>query len=211
MSSNGDYSYDGGGSRFTIHCDGKNRSIGENRTQTCVRTGATILDLISYRSGLKEKTSHWELSSDAKILTVTGTEFRPDGQVVDQRLVASRVSGSNDFAGRWRDTSYLQQHAEMTLRLDGQALHIRFPNAGQYIDAPVDGTEGALHGPHALEGTTYKARMANKRQIVTEARRNGKTLTQGSFELSDDGRVLTESWWNPGRPTDKGTLVYEKK
>jgi hypothetical protein len=121
------------------------------------------------------------------------------------------MSGSSDFAGQWRDTSYLQQHADMTLRLDSQALHIGYPSAGQYIDAPLDGVDAAMHGPHAPEGITEAARLVGRREILTLTKHNGKPILQGSLELSDDGRVITESWWNPGRPTDKGTLAYEKK
>ena len=121
------------------------------------------------------------------------------------------MSGSNDFAGQWRDTSYLQRHADMTLRLDSQTLHIGYPSAGQYIDAPLDGVDAAVHGPHAPEGLTYTVRLVGQRKILTLEKRNGKALTQGSLELSDDGRVITESWWNPDRPTGKGTLVYERK
>ncbi|HKH97813.1 MAG TPA: hypothetical protein VJ999_01790 [Candidatus Sulfotelmatobacter sp.] len=141
----------------------------------------------------------------------TATTFRPSGPVTTGQMVASRISGSNDFAGQWRNTRYLQQHADLTLRLDSKTLHISYPSAGQYVDAPFDGVDAAVHGPHAPEGMTYTARLVGRREIHTLTKRNGKALTQGSLELSDDGRVITESWWNPGQPTDKGTFVYEKK
>jgi hypothetical protein len=121
------------------------------------------------------------------------------------------MSGSNDFAGRWRDTSFLQQHADLTIRLDSQYLHIGYLGAGQYIDAPLDGVDAAVHGPYAPEGTTYAARLAGRREFLTLRKHNGKVFTQGSLELSKDGRTITDSWSNPDRPDDKGTLVYEKE
>lgn len=142
---------------------------------------------------------------------MTATAFRPSGPVITAQLVASRMSGSDDFAGQWRGTSYLQQHADMTLRLDSQTLHIGYPSAGLYIDAPLDGVDAAVHGPHTPEGMTYATRLVGQREFLTLTKRNGKVLTQGSQELSGDGRVIIESWWNPGQPTSKGTLVYEKK
>jgi hypothetical protein len=126
-------------------------------------------------------------------------------------MVASRISGSNDFAGQWRDTSYLQRRAEMTLRLDSQALHISYPNAKLDIDLPFNGVDAAVRGPLAPDGTTYAVRRAGRREILSLTKRNGKVLTQGSLELSSDGRTITDSWWNPGQPTGKGTLVYEEK
>jgi len=64
----------------------------------------------------------------------TATAFHQSIPVITGQIVASRISGSNDFGGQWRDTSYLQQHTDMTLRLDNQALHIAYPSAGLYID-----------------------------------------------------------------------------
>lgn len=211
ISADGEYRYDDGSSSFTFRCDGKDRQIGKNRTQACVKGSATTLDLTRKENGAKTNAYHWELSSGGKVLTSTATAFFPGGSVIAMQIVASRMSGSNDFAGQWQDTSYLQRHADMTLGLDSQALHIGYPSAGQYIDAPFDGVYSLDHGPHAPEGMSHTARLVGKREIVTLAKSNGKVLTQGSLELSADGRTITESWWNPDRPTDKATFVYEKK
>lgn len=210
ISADGEYHYDDGSSSFTFRCDGRDRPIGKNRTRACVKSSTTVLDLTQKENGVKTGTSHCELSRDGKVLTVTATSFRPVSPVVTGQLVAERVSGSSDFAGQWRDTSYLRRHADMVLRLDNEALHIRYPSAGLYIDAPLGGIEAAVHGPNAPEGMTYAAQLVGRREIDTVTKRNGKPLTQGSLELSDDGRVITESWWSPSQPADKGTFVYEK-
>ena len=211
ISTDGEYRYDDGKSSFIFRCDGKDRPIAENRTRACVKSSANVLDLTQKENGVKTRANHWELSAGGKVLMSTATAFRPNGPVITTQVVASRMSGSNDFAGQWRDTSYLQRHADMTLRLESQTLHMGYSSAGQYIDAPLDGVDAAVHGPHAPEGVTYAVRLAGKRKFLILTKRNGKTLTQGSFELSDDGRVITESWWTPGHPADKSTFVYERK
>jgi hypothetical protein len=210
ISADGEYRFDENSSH-TLRCDGKDRPIGNNRTQVCVKKDVTVLDITQKENGVKTRATHDELSTDGKVFTTTVTEFRPNGPVITNQIIFLRLSGANDLAGQWRDTSYLQQHADLTLRLDSQALHLSYPSGGQYVDAPFDGLDAPVHGPHASEGMTYSARLVGRRQILTLAKHNGKTLTQGSLELSDDGRVVTESWWNPSRPTDKGTLVYEKR
>ena len=166
-SADGEYHYDDGRSSFTLQCDGKYRPIGNNRTRVCVKSGARVLDIIQKENGVKTKATRWELSSDRKNSTSTVTEFRPSGPIMISQTNLSRLSGANDFAGQWRDTSYLQQHADMTLRLDNQALHIDYPDTGQYIDAPLDGVEAAVRGPHVLEGMTYSARPVERREIRT--------------------------------------------
>jgi hypothetical protein len=210
ISADGEYRFDENSSS-TLRCDGKDRPIGNNRTRVCVKSGVTALDITQKENGVKTRATHDELSTDGKVFTTTVTEFRPNGPVITSQIVFWRLSGSNDFTGQWRDTSYLQQHADMTLRLDNPALHIDYPSAGQHIDAPLDGVEAAVRGPHAPEGTTLAVRPAGNREFLIVTKRHGKVFAQGSLKLSNDGRIITDSWWNPDRPADKGTLVYDKR
>ena len=129
ISADGEYRFDENSSH-TLRCDGKDRPIGNNRTQVCVKSGVTMLDITQKENGVKTRATHDELSTDGKVFTATVTEFRPSGPVITSEIVFSRLSGSNDFAGQWRDTSGLQQVADMTLRLDNQALHMDYPSAG---------------------------------------------------------------------------------
>jgi hypothetical protein len=172
-----------------------------------------VLDITLKENGVKTRATHDELSTDGKVFTTTINELRPSGSVITTQIIFSRLSGANDFAGQWRDTNYLQQHVDMTLSLDNQALHIDYPRAGQHIDAQLDGVEAAVAGPHAPEGTTLAVRPAGNREFLIVTKLHGKVFSQGSLKLSDDGRIITESSWNPDRPTDKATfvLVYEKK
>jgi hypothetical protein len=209
ISADGDYSFDENSSH-TIRCDGKDHPFG-NRTLVCVKRGATVLDITQKENGVKTRATHDEVSSDAKVFTTTVTEFPPNGPVITNQIVFSRLSGSNDFAGQWLDTSYVQQHADMTLKLDNQALHIDYPSVGQYIDAPLNGVDAAVHGPHALDGTTYAVRLAGRRELLHVTKRNGNVFTQGSLKLSSDGGTIIDTWWSPDKPAAKFTLVYEKK
>ena len=198
-------------SSHTLRCDGKDRPTGNNRTLLCVKSGITALDITLKENGVKTRATHDELSTDGKFFTTTVTEFRPNGPIITSQIIFSRLSGSNGFAGQWRDTSFLQQHADMTLRLDSQTMHIGYPSAGQQIDAPLDGVETAVRGPHVLEGSTFAVRPAGRREFMTVTKRQGKLFSQGTLELSNDGRVITDSWWNPSQAADKGTLVYDKQ
>lgn len=211
ISADGEYRYDDGSSSYTFRCDGKDRPMGNNRTQACVKSSPTVLTLTRKENGVKRSAHRWELSGGGKFLTSKVTAFRSDGPVTAGQFVAWRASGSDDFAGQWRDTSYLQRHDEMTLRLDSRVLHIGYASGGEYVDAPLDGADAAVHGPYVLGGVTYSIKPAGQRTFLILTKRNGKALTEGSLELSDDGRVITDSWWNPSQPSDKGTLVYDKK
>jgi hypothetical protein len=211
ISSDGEYRIDDGFVNNTFRCDGVYRPIGNNRTQACVKSSATTLDRTRIENGVKTNTYHWELSAGGKTFTMTATAFRPSGPVIMGQLVATRSTGSNDFAGEWKDVRFLQSGEELTLRLDSQFLHISYPDSGSYIDAPFTGADAAEHGVHTLDGVTYSVRIGGPRQIFILVKRDGKALTQSSLELSGGGRVITESRWVPGHPADKGTLVYERQ
>jgi len=162
-------------------------------------------------NGVKTNTYHWELSAGGKTFTMTATAFRPSGPVIMGQLVATRISGSNDFAGKWKDTSFLQPPPELTLTLDSQYLHINYPSLGSYVDAPLNGADAAVQGPLAPEGLTYSVRFAGRSEISILKKRNGVPVNRGSLKLSDDGGVVTESWWSSDRLGDESTFVYEKK
>jgi len=117
-------------------------------------------------------------SASGEVFMSTATTFRPSGPVAAGQMAASRISGSNGFAGQWRDTSYIQRHSDLTLRLDGQTLHLSYPGAGQYVDAPFDGVDAAVHGISAPEKMTYSVRMAGRREIHTPTKLNGKAQRQ---------------------------------
>ena len=162
-------------------------------------------------NGVKTNTYHWELSEDGKVFTSTAVELRPSGPIMMGQLVASRISGSNDFAGQWRDTSFLQWHSELMLKLDRQYLHIGYPTTGQYVDAPLDGADAPMYGRLAVPGITYAVRMTGQREFFFLAKLNGKALKQESLELNNNGKVITDCWWNPDKPNAKSRLVYERK
>jgi hypothetical protein len=211
VSPSGDYRYDDGKASFTFRCDGKDWAMGNNRTQTCLLTSATVLDLTRKENGIKTKTYHWELSSDRMIFTSVVTVFRKDGPVTLGQLIASRVSGSDGFAGQWRDQTYRQTHIDMVLTLDSNTLHIAYPDADEHIDATLNGIEAPVHGSRSLLGVTYMIQPSGQRHFLIQTKQNSKVLTQGSLELSSDGRSITNSWWPPDRPADKSTLIYEKQ
>lgn len=124
ISADGEYRYDDGSVTIAFRCDGKDRPMGKNHTRACVKGSPTVLDLTLKENGVKTTATHWELSPGGKVLMWKTTSFHPSGPVIADQFVASRISGSDDFAGQWRNTKYLQQHANLTLRVDSQTLHI---------------------------------------------------------------------------------------
>jgi hypothetical protein len=116
--------------RFYVHsgvnvvCNGKRQPEANDRTITCVRVGTKALNMTLEENGLKTRTTHDELSRDGDFLITTVTVFQPNQLVTTHQIVYSRLSGLSGFPGQWRDTSYLLQPGDMTVRLDDKALHL---------------------------------------------------------------------------------------
>jgi len=211
ISADGEYRSDDGPVSNTFRCDGVYRSMGDDRTQACVKNKENSLDLIRMKNGAKINTYHWEISADGKTLTSTATAFRSSGPVVLGRLVAPRISGSTGFAGTWLDISRLHERDDMTITLDSQALHVIYPNTGENIDAPFNGTYVAISGPSAEEHSAYTALVTGRRSISLLSKYKNRSLDPYLFELSDDGKVITQSWRDTNQPSGKSTIVYEKE
>jgi hypothetical protein len=198
-------------SSHSLRCDGKERPIRDNRSLTCVENSTNALDLTLKENGQSTRVTRDEVSTDGRYFTVTVTELLGRGSPTTSKTVYQRVSGSDGFAGQWLDTTYLRDHSVMVLRLDDEGLHIEYPNVGQQIDAPLDGTEAPIREPHGTAADTYSARLAGRREILRLTKRDGKVFTEGSLTLSNDGRVITETWWNPDTPSKQSTLVYKRE
>ena len=211
VSPNDEYHLTEGNSTHDLRCNGKDQPVGKSRTVVCVKQGDTVLNITQMEGGIKTLTTRDELSTDRKTFTITTTEFRSNGPVTTSRMMLSRLSGSDGFGGQWRDTSYLQQHAEMNLRLDKQALNIDYPDAGQSIDAPLNGVDVPVGGPRAVTGSTIAVRLIGKRDLVLITKLHGQVFSQSSLKLSGDRKSLIYSSSKPDQSVHENMLVYERK
>lgn len=211
VSADGEYQWHDGTSSYAFRCDGKFRPIEKNGLQACVKTSPTMLRLLRRENGTDTKSYLWELSEGGRIFTSTASTNYPTRTVVTGQLIASRLSGSLGFAGLWRNTTYLQQHAILMLKLDDHVLHVDYPSAGQHIDAPLDGVDTPVQGSRVLDGSTCSVRHVGSREFDTVTRRYGKVTTEVIMKLGGDGETITESWRNSDQPNDKGILVYDKQ
>lgn len=207
----GEYHYDNGTYSYSFRCDGKEYSTRPNRTISCLQTSAFVIDTTSKENGAKVATAHWELSADGKMLSIKGTSVQADGSVKPREIAYSRTSASIGFAGGWSNTKRLESRPQLLLALNERSLHIAFSESGQYIDAPLDGSDAPMHGPGVPQGLTMAIRPHGPQEFLTLKKVGGQIINQGSLRLSADGRTLVEESWGPGTPDQKATLVYKKQ
>ena len=212
VSPTGEFHLDNGTYSDSFRCDGKEYSAKPNRTMSCLQTSAFVIDTTSKENGVKVATTHWELSPNGRTLTLKKTSIHAGESVNPRETVYSRTSGSSiGFAGGWTNTKRLESRPQLVLALNQRSLHIAFSESGQYIDAPLDGSDAPMLGPGVPQGVTMAIRPHGAQEFLTLKKIGGKIVNEGSLRLSADGRILVEEYWSPSAPAQKAMLVYEKQ
>jgi hypothetical protein len=167
------------------------------------------VELTAFKNGSKLFVGNWELSPDEKILSVKGTMFHPDGSVKGSDKRYTRTSGSVGFAGGWKNVSPLDEAPSVQkISLQGNTLHRLFPENDRHLDVTLDGTDAALGEP---PDATFALEERGPRDFSSTLKLHGQVVSVGYWQISADGRSLTESSWEPSNPSEKTVLVYEKQ
>ncbi len=208
----GMYQSGGGGSIANFRCDGRGYPSMEILMFFCTQKDSSDLELTVLKNGSKSSTAHWKLSADGKVLTVDGSEFQADGSATKNENRYTRTSGSAGFAGGWRNVIPLRGVAAIRqIRVERNMLHEAFPEKQTHIDAFIDGTDTAIVGPRVSPGASISILEHPPLEFDFASKVKGRVVSVGTMRLSGDGRLLTETYWPPGRPSDKAVLVYEKQ
>jgi len=211
MTPDGMYHSGSGGETANFRCDGKGYDE-KNTTAFCTQKDSSELEIVHFKNGSKLFTVHWKLSPDGKTLTIESSRFHTDGSVTSKETQFARTSGSDGFAGKWRNLNPLNGRAPiLQLSIGSNALHYTFPETEIQVDAFLDGTDADIHGPLVSQGTTIALRERGPRELSSTTKENGRVVSVGSWQISADGRLLTTAYWAPSKPSNKEVLVYDKQ
>lgn len=206
----GMYHSGSGGETANFRCDGKGYQQQNLMTAFCTQQNSSELEITDFKNGTKMITVQWKLSSDGKAMTARLTRFYGDGESTENRYV--RTSGSTGFAGAWRSTSPLAGIASLwQITMGSNAVHYSFPDRAVHVDAFLDGTYTAFDGPMVSPKVSIAVREHGPRELDFAEKSNGRVFEVGKWQISLDGRSLTDSYWAPGRPNETCALVYQKQ
>jgi hypothetical protein len=94
------------------------------------------------------------------------------------------------------------------ITLQGHTLHRYLPENNRHVDVTLDGTDAALG---ETSGATLALEERSSREFSSTMKLCGQVVSIGNWQISADGRSLTESYWVPNSPNEKAVLVYEKQ
>ena len=193
-------------------CDGKGHLVGESLTIFCTQKNSGYLEISAFKSGSKVSIAHWELSNHGNALTIQRTMLQSDGSAKSMESHFRRTFGSTGFAGGWRNTDLFEGLASiLKTNISNNALHFYYPETGIHEDVPIDGTSSALHTSLFPSGATIALSEGSPREFRLTTKLNGQIVYVEYWQMSADGRSLTQSSWFANTPNEKYVLVYEKQ
>lgn len=195
-----------------FRCDGNEYQATDILTINCTQLNSSEVQITAFKNGSKVSAAHWELSSDGKVLSVKSTSFHADGSIEVKDRRYARTLGSVGFAGAWRNVNPLEGVPSIRLiRVQGHTLHQSFPEKDLHMDVTLDGRDALIHGPLASPGASIALEEHSPREFNSKMKIYGRVVSVGFWQISADGRSLTESYWLPSSPNEKVVLVYQKQ
>lgn len=201
-----------GGPIANFRCDGKAYQANDIITVYCTQASSSSAEINGFKNESKVFTAHWDLSPDGNVLSVKATGFQADGSAKATQRRYARISGSVGFAGGWRNVNPFEGIPPIRkISLQGHILHESSPDNDRYIDVTLDGADATIHGRLISPNARFALKERSPREFSSTMKQDGQVVSVGYWQISADGRSLTESYWVPGRPTEKAVLVYEKQ
>jgi len=200
------------GESYKFRIDGKDYPAVFGTAVAWKAMGPTSWQMDSKVKGAVVSTDTLTLSPDGKTLTVNTRGTKPNGEKMNDTVVAERVSGGPGLAGKWK-TKNMKSAAPSVLEFaasgsDGLAMKI----VDQEItcQGKLDGKDYPCSGPTLASGWTAAFANATARGLDATLKTNGKVVFKLSYSVSADGKTLTENGTATGA-NERTKIVYDRQ
>ena len=192
----------------TVVADGTDQPAISGTTLSVKSEDPHSLTVVRKQSGQVVVTANWKLSDDGRTLRDAFISAQPNGPNVTVDYLYKRTAGTDGFAGTWESTTKpMGLNLELGIQPYGkEGLTLTSP--GTHKDLTFDGQEHAI--PGATAGLTMSGRRRGARVIEYTDKTGGEIAHIRRFELSPDGRTLTQTVHTAGRATPD-VLVFERE
>lgn len=181
----------------TIVADGTDQPGVLGTTLSVKADGPRSLSVVRKQEGRIIVFAAWSLAQDGRTLRDAFTSMQPDGSKVTVDYLYRRISRGSGFAGEWESTTKpVGLKVELGIEpYDDNGLS--FISSGSEKKVIFDGRDHAAEGADGVP--TLSGRRTGERAMKYMEKRGGKVERSREFELSTDGRTLTETLWTAGQ------------
>lgn len=197
----------GGQAQPKIVCDGKPHATASKSVVTCSKSGSGYVLEVS-NNGKRTNKITATVSADGKTMTRRNEVFPADGsKSFTQTNVAKRISGGPGMKGDWKMISFneSQDTGVIAIEVKGDSIGFKETDNDKPVMLKLDGT------PVKFGTGTMAAKMAGPHTMkVTYAGGDGKVRRDNTFELSADGKTLTETDITPAPSASTMSMKFHK-
>ena len=204
---------DGSTASYDFGLDGKEYKSWGNQTTAWTATGTNTWNSVVKQDGVVIYETRRELSADGKTLTITTTSNKPDGSPSNDVTVYTRIGSGTGLIGKWRSTK-VEIPAPSALVISSPspgALRFESPSYKVTFEGKTDDTDLAVKGPTVPPGYTASVTATSPRTLAYVYKLDGKVDSYNIDVLAADGKSFTSVSWNPGKESEKTTLVFVKQ
>jgi hypothetical protein len=187
-------------------CDGKPHARPDKSMVTCNKSGSTYVLEVSNNGKRTNKITITE-SADGKTTTRRNEVFPDDGTApFTMTNVSKRVSGSGGNA-TWKEVSFKESQDKgiLSIHVNGNEVAFKETDNDKPVTLKLDGTPLKFMG-----GTMAVKADGPHKLIVTYTGEDGKMRRHNTFELSADGKTLTETDETPAPQASTMSVKFHK-
>jgi hypothetical protein len=191
----GQYRFVFGDDVETLTLDGKGHVTKYGDTWSIKATGPNSWESTNKRDGKVTSKSKWTISEDGQTFTANDENMRPDGSMGRSESTLKRTDGTTGLAGTWESTSVkiLSPLSIEMAKWQGDGYLLSNPAYKQHLRFKLDGKDYTPTGPRVPKGTTVSASKSDDHNMELTYKLKGKTTETDRWELSADGKTLTQT------------------
>ena len=195
---------DGGGGKYkftfgedteTLTLDGKEHTTKYGNVWTIKATGTNSWDFTTKRDGKVTAKAKWTISDDGQTFTSSEEAMRPDGSTGTTESTLKRSGTGTGLAGDWEiaSTKITSPMAIEFAKSKGDGYSLISPSYKEHLDFKFDGKAYSPNGPRVPKGITATAKKVDDHTVELTYKLKGKTVQTDRWELSADGKTLTDT------------------
>jgi hypothetical protein len=169
-------------------------------TWTITKSGPNAWKWVIKRNGKVISDATWTVSDDGATSTYVETATRQDGSTSHNETKLKRTAGTSGLVGTWESTEIKIGSPTTTeiakWGMDGYSM--KNPADKTVADFKLDGKEYMPKGPAVATGTTVSGKKVDENKMELTYKLKGKVTDTDSWELSADGKTLTDTITFPG-------------
>jgi hypothetical protein len=191
----GQYRFVFGDDVETMTLDGKGHVTKYGDTWSIKATGPNSWESTNKRDGKVTAKSKWTVSEDGQTFTTMDENMRPDGSTGRTESTLKRTDGTSGLAGTWESAS-VKVMSPLPIEIkkwqtDGYSYIV--PAYKLHLNFKLDGNDYTPVGPRVPKGMTASASKIDDHTIELTYKLKGKTTEADRYELSADGKTLTQT------------------